>query len=194
MSRLTRLIALAAALLTLGAASAVAAVAQPGDMSLGNPKAAIQVVEYASLSCPHCAHFNADVFQAFKAKYLDTGRAYFTMREFLTPPANVAAAGWLLASLGVYVRDVGQITGVIVLAMLYTSGVFFPIEQMKPNVQAVMRLNPLTMLIVQARDVLLWGLWPDWLGLASYTGIAFVACWLAYVWFQRTRAGFIDVL
>jgi len=104
------------------------------------------------------------------------------------------AAGWLLASLGVYVRDVGQITGVIVLAMLYTSGVFFPIEQMKPSVQAVMRLNPLTMLIVQARNVLLWGLWPDWLGLALYTGIAFVACWLAYVWFQRTRAGFIDVL
>jgi protein-disulfide isomerase len=98
MSRLSRMIALAAALLALGAASAgTAAGPLPGDMSLGNPKAAIQVVEYASLSCSHCAHFNAQVFRAFKAKYLDTGRAYFTMREFLTPPANVAAAGWVLA-------------------------------------------------------------------------------------------------
>jgi protein-disulfide isomerase len=91
------MIALAAAFLALGAASTAAAAARPGDMSLGDPKAAIQVVEYASLTCPHCAHFNAQVFQAFKAKYLDTGRAYFTLREFITPPANVAAAGWLLA-------------------------------------------------------------------------------------------------
>ena len=104
------------------------------------------------------------------------------------------AAGWLLSSLGVYVRDVGQISGVLVLAMLYTSGVFFPIEQMKPGVQAIMRMNPLTTLIVQARDVLLWGTWPDWSGLALYTGVACIACWLAYAWFQRTRAGFIDVL
>ncbi len=104
------------------------------------------------------------------------------------------AAGWLLASLGVYVRDVGQFTAVIVLAMLYTSGVFFPIEQMKPSIQAVMRMNPLTSLIIQARNVLLWDRWPDWWGLTTYTCGALLACWLAYAWFQRTRAGFIDVL
>lgn len=104
------------------------------------------------------------------------------------------AAGWLLASLGVYVRDVGQFTAVIVLAMLYTSGVFFPIEQMKPGIQAVMRMNPLTSLITQGRNVLLWGQWPDWWGLTTYTCGALLACWLAYAWFQRTRAGFIDVL
>ncbi len=78
-------------------AGGAALAASPGDMSLGNPKARIQVVEYASLSCPHCAHFNADVFPAFKAKYIDTGKVHFVLREFLTPPANVAAAGWMLA-------------------------------------------------------------------------------------------------
>ena len=64
------------------AASAGGTVAAlPGDMSLGSAKAPIQVVEYASLSCPHCAHFNADVLQAFKAKYLDTGRAFASAGE-----------------------------------------------------------------------------------------------------------------
>ena len=71
--------------------------AQPGDMSLGSPKAKVQVVEYASLSCPHCARFNADVFPAFKAKYVDTGQVRYTFREMLTPPAEVAAAGFMLA-------------------------------------------------------------------------------------------------
>jgi protein-disulfide isomerase len=70
---------------------------QPGDMNLGSPKAKVQVVEYASLSCPHCARFNADVFPAFKAKYVDTGKVRYTLREMLTPPAEVAAAGFMLA-------------------------------------------------------------------------------------------------
>jgi protein-disulfide isomerase len=71
--------------------------ARPDDMSLGSPKAKIQVVEYASLSCPHCARFNSDVFPAFKAKYVDTGKVRYTLREMLTPPAEVAAAGFMLA-------------------------------------------------------------------------------------------------
>jgi protein-disulfide isomerase len=88
----------AAAGAMVAAAPAVSAVkAAPGDMSLGNPKAPIHVVEYLSLTCPHCAHFHADVFPAFKAKYIDTGRVYFTVRELLTAPAQVAAAGFLMA-------------------------------------------------------------------------------------------------
>ena len=93
-----------AAILTTAAAAAGAAVpawAQykpaPGDMSLGDPKAPIHVVEYLSLTCPHCAHFHAEVFPAFRAKYIDTGRVRFTVRELLTSPAQVAAAGFLMA-------------------------------------------------------------------------------------------------
>jgi protein-disulfide isomerase len=88
-------LALAAAAL---AGSALAAPAPgPDDMSLGNPRAKIQVIEYASLSCPHCAHFNEAVFPALKARYIDTGKARFTLKEMLTAPAQVAAAGFLLA-------------------------------------------------------------------------------------------------
>jgi len=93
--RLALILALA---LTGSAAAATAKLAQQaGDMSLGSPKARVQVVEYASLSCPHCARFNAEVFPAFKSKYVDTGKVRYTLREMLTPPAQVAAAGFLLA-------------------------------------------------------------------------------------------------
>ena len=62
-----------------------------GDMSLGNANAKIQVTEYASASCSHCARFNNTVFPAFKAKYIDNGKVYYTLKEFLTPPEEVAA-------------------------------------------------------------------------------------------------------
>ncbi len=67
------------------------------DMSMGNPAAKVTVIEYASASCPHCARFNNEVFPAFKAKYIDTGKINYVFREFLTPPAQFAAAGFLTA-------------------------------------------------------------------------------------------------
>lgn len=74
-----------------------AATAQADDMSLGNPRARVQVVEYASASCPHCARWDMDVFPAFKAKYVDTGKVRYTLKEYLTDPEALAAAGFLLA-------------------------------------------------------------------------------------------------
>lgn len=74
-----------------------AAVAQADDMSLGNPKAKVQVVEYASASCPHCARWDMEVFPAFRTKYLDTGRVRYTLKEYLTQPAALSAAGFMLA-------------------------------------------------------------------------------------------------
>jgi len=92
--------ALAAALALGGCAKPAADGAmkpQADDMSLGDPAAKVQVVEYASASCPYCAAFAIDVFPAFKAKYVDTGKVRYTLREYLTDPAAIAAAGFLLA-------------------------------------------------------------------------------------------------
>jgi protein-disulfide isomerase len=99
LSRLSRRPFLLAALGVALAAPAFAApaVPTPEDMSLGAAKARVQVTEYASLACPHCAHFNEEVFPAFKAKYVDTGRVHYTLKEFLTAPEEVAEAGFLLA-------------------------------------------------------------------------------------------------
>jgi len=55
------------------------------------------VIEYASLSCPHCGHFNETIFPSLKTKYIDTGKVRYTLKEMLTEPATVAAAGFLIA-------------------------------------------------------------------------------------------------
>lgn len=67
------------------------------EMSLGSSAAKVTVEEYASVTCPHCARFNEQVFPAFKAKYIDTGKVKYVFREFLTPPESAAAAGFLVA-------------------------------------------------------------------------------------------------
>ncbi|HEY8193731.1 MAG TPA: DsbA family protein [Hyphomicrobium sp.] len=65
------------------------------DLTLGQADAKVTVVEYASMTCPHCAHFENDVFDAFKKKYIDTGKVRFVFREF--PLDNLAAAVSMLA-------------------------------------------------------------------------------------------------
>ena len=67
------------------------------DMTLGDPNAKVKLVEYASLTCSHCGKFNNEVFPEFKKKYIDTGKVHYTFKEFLTPPNEVAAAGFLTA-------------------------------------------------------------------------------------------------
>jgi protein-disulfide isomerase len=64
---------------------------------MGNPKAKVTLVEYASASCPHCARFDVLEFPGLKAKYIDTGKVRYVFREFLTPPEQLAAIGFLLA-------------------------------------------------------------------------------------------------
>ncbi|MFD1190003.1 MULTISPECIES: thioredoxin domain-containing protein [Phenylobacterium] len=91
-----------AAVAVLGALALVGcskggAKANTDDMTMGDPKAKIEMVEYASASCSHCAAFNNNVFPAFKAKYIDTGKVHYTLKEFITAPPELAAAGFLTA-------------------------------------------------------------------------------------------------
>jgi protein-disulfide isomerase len=88
---------LAAGLAGCNKSSAGGGAPSTGEMSLGDPNAKVTVVEYASLGCPICANFNNTIFPAFKAKYIDTGKVRYTLREFLAGDQPVAAAGFLLA-------------------------------------------------------------------------------------------------
>ena len=67
------------------------------DMSMGAPGAKVTMIEYASVSCPHCARFDMEVFPTFKAKYIDTGQVRYVAREALTGDPAIAAAGFLTA-------------------------------------------------------------------------------------------------
>ena len=89
-----------AALLVAAAAGGARAAAGPGgegDVALGSPTASVTVVEYASVTCPHCARWDQDVFPAFKRKYVDTGKARYILREFPTEPEEWAEAGFMIA-------------------------------------------------------------------------------------------------
>ncbi|MBW6421050.1 DsbA family protein [Rhizobium sp. XQZ8] len=76
----------------------MAAALKPGalpEMTLGDEKAPIQVIEYMSMTCPHCANFHNKTFDAIKTKYVDTGKVRFIIREFPFDP--VATAAFMLA-------------------------------------------------------------------------------------------------
>ncbi len=92
-----RLALVLAAAASLAACSKVGGSAVPDDMTMGNPNAKVTVIEYASVACPHCAAFNNELFPAFKAKYIDTGKVRYVAREALTGNPALAAAGFLLA-------------------------------------------------------------------------------------------------
>ena len=68
---------------------------RPEDVVLGSDKAPVTIVEYASMSCPHCAHFSETTFKELKRRYIDTGKVLFILREF--PLDRLGAAGFLLA-------------------------------------------------------------------------------------------------
>ncbi|OIQ75079.1 teichoic acid translocation permease protein TagG [mine drainage metagenome] len=101
---------------------------------------------------------------------------------------------WMLASLGVFLRDVGQTVSILTSVLMFLSPVFFPVtavpEQFRPFIMA----NPLTYIIEQAREVLIWGHTPNWAGLGIYTVVATGIAWAGFAWFQKTRKGFADVL
>lgn len=102
--------------------------------------------------------------------------------------------GWILSSLGVFVRDIEQLIGVFTTVLLFLSPVFFPVSAVPEPLRVWMHLNPLTFFIEQTRGVLIWGHLPDWQGLAFYLIGASVFAWLGFFWFQKTRKGFADVL
>lgn len=101
---------------------------------------------------------------------------------------------WFLASLGVYLRDVGQTIGVITMILMFLSPVFYPISALPESIQPLIMANPLTFIIEQAREVVIWGRLPNLMGLGFYTLVASGIAWLGYLWFQKTRRGFADVL
>jgi lipopolysaccharide transport system permease protein len=101
---------------------------------------------------------------------------------------------WMLASLGVFLRDVGQFIGIITTVLMFLSPVFYPVSAVPESARALIQANPLTFIIEQAREILIWGHLPNWSGLFWYTLVSTAIAWAGYAWFQKTRKGFADVL
>lgn len=111
-------------------------------------------------------------------------------------PLLLATLGitWFLASLGVYLRDIGQLTGMFTTALLFVSAVFFPITALPEAYQPWMRLNPLAQIIEQARQVVILGELPSLYHWSILMLAGALIAWAGFAWFQKTRRGFADVL
>lgn len=106
----------------------------------------------------------------------------------------VLGLAWFLASLGVFVRDVGQFIGLITSVLMFLSPIFYPITALPEKYRLFLSLNPLTPTIEAVRGLLFSGETPELIALARYYVASMVFFWLGFAWFQKTRKGFADVL
>jgi len=111
-------------------------------------------------------------------------------------PLALLALGlsWFLASLGVFLRDVGQVVQLLLQALMFVTPVFYPLETLPPRFQTLVRLNPLTPVVEELRAVALWGRPPDWGALALVTLGGAAVAMLGFAWFAATRRAFADVV
>ena len=120
--------------------------------------------------------------------------AVFTPLVLLPLVILTLGLAWMLASLGAFLRDVGQTIAIITTVLMFLSPVFYPVTAVPERFRPFIMANPLTFIIEQAREVLIWGHMPNWLGLGIYALAATLVTWAGYAWFQKTRKGFADVL
>lgn len=101
---------------------------------------------------------------------------------------------WFLASFGVYLRDVAQVVSTLIPVLMFLSPVFYPIKTLPEEYQVFVHASPLTIAVEQAREVMYWGGALDWRTWGAYLFISLIVAWLGFIWFQKTRKGFADVL
>ena len=101
---------------------------------------------------------------------------------------------WMLASLGVYLRDVSQLVVIGTTVLMFLSPIFYPMSSLPLKYRYFLQFNPLTPAIEGVRGVLCWGNFPSLGMYGIYLMISVIFSWLGFVWFQKSRKGFADVL
>ncbi len=113
----------------------------------------------------------------------------------LLPLALIAMGlAWFLSAFGVFVRDIGQVTGMFTTVLLFLSPVFYPLSALPAEYQAWLQLNPLAFIIEEGRKVLVFGQLPSLGHWSVLTTAGMLVAWFGFAWFQKTRRGFADVL
>lgn len=101
---------------------------------------------------------------------------------------------WLLAALGVYIRDIQQISGTLATLLLFLSPVFYSISILPDNLQLLIRFNPITVIVEACRSVVIFGEQPNYIYLSVYSVVALFVAVIGFSLFNRMRRGFADVL
>jgi len=113
---------------------------------------------------------------------------------FLPLTLLIVGLSWVLASLGVYLRDVSQFVGILTTVLMFLSPIFYPVSALPEKYRSFLLLNPLMPAIEQFRSVLFWGKIPEITMVGVYYLVTTWIAWLGFAWFQKTRKGFADVL
>ncbi|MFL1548332.1 ABC transporter permease [Pseudomonas sp. D47] len=115
---------------------------------------------------------------------------------FVIAPMVLCLLGitWFLSALGVFLRDIAQLTVVVTQALMFFSPVLYPLDKLPAWASNIILLNPLTFIVEQSRLVLINGVIPDFRGLLIYTAVSLFVCSLGLRFFRSVRHGFSDVL
>ena len=106
----------------------------------------------------------------------------------------VAGTIWLLASLGVFLRDIKQAIALVTTAMMFLAPILYPMSMIPGKYRIFLYLNPLTVIAMASQKVLFLGELPRWDHLGLYLIVSGLFAWATFAWFQRTRKGFADVI
>jgi len=101
---------------------------------------------------------------------------------------------WFLSSIGVFLRDIGQVVSAVTTTLLFLTPIFFPASALPPFMQRVSHLNPLLVPVEQARATVIFGRMIDWNAYLMSLGVSLMAMYAGYWWFMRTRRAFADVV
>jgi lipopolysaccharide transport system permease protein len=101
---------------------------------------------------------------------------------------------WFLSAIGVFVRDIGQVTGIFITILMFMSAVFYPVSALPQQHQTLLRLNPLVLIITESRKSLVLGELPDWISMLIALLISLLIAFAGFWWFQKVRKGFADVI
>ncbi|MHB8921418.1 MAG: ABC transporter permease [Halothiobacillus sp.] len=106
----------------------------------------------------------------------------------------ILGVSWFLAALSVYLRDTAQIVTLLTTILMFLSPIFYPITALPFEYRTWMQISPLTFVIEQTRDVIIWGHGIHWAAWSAQMIASVIISTLGYAWFQKTRKGFADVL
>jgi lipopolysaccharide transport system permease protein len=101
---------------------------------------------------------------------------------------------WFVASLGVFIRDLAHVVGIILMVLYFITPIFYSVEMVPELIRPILLLNPLTFIVHSARQVLMFDQWPDRHALGMVTLLSMAVFQLGYFWFMKTKRGFADVL
>ncbi len=101
---------------------------------------------------------------------------------------------WLLAAIGVYVKDLSYLIGILTSMLLFLSPIFYPVTAIPENFRQVIYLNPFSFFIEQTRNLMLWGHTLNWSSLLLYTLVCGAIACIGKIFFEKVKSGFIDVI